>query len=142
MKRILAVAFACVLLLTGCGSQGTTHHIEDKDWQVVTVQSNQDGQVLFIGDTMREIYPDAAVLELTCRAENGKLTFTSGTQSWEGSYTQQDSGGVEATIYSFTVGDETGPAAVSVTTRQDGSAEQTLVLQLGGYSLYFTATAS
>ena len=38
--------------------------------------------------------------------------------------------------------DETGPAAVSVTTRQDGSAEQTLVLQLGGYSLYFAAAAS
>ena len=32
--------------------------------------------------------------------------------------------------------------AVSATTRQDGSAEQTLVLQLGGYSLYFTAAAS
>ena len=29
-----------------------------------------------------------------------------------------------------------------VTTRQDGSAEQTLVLQLGGYSLYFAAAAS
>ena len=82
------------------------------------------------------------MLELTCRAENGKLTFTSGMQSWEGSYTRQDSGGVEATIYSLTVGDETGPAAVSVTTRQDGSAEQTLVLQLGGYSLYFAAAAS
>ena len=36
-----------------------------------------------------------------------------------------------------TVGEETGPAAVSVTTYGDGRAEQTLVLQLGGYSLYF-----
>ena len=124
-----------------CGKQITTHRIEDKDWQVVTVQSTQDGSILFIGNSMQEIYPDAAVIELTCRAENGKLTFTSGMQSWEGSYTRQDSGGVEATIYSLTVGDETGPAAVSVTTYLDGSAEQTLVLQLGGYSLYFTAVA-
>ena len=142
MKRFFAIILASVLLLTACGKQVTTHHIEDKDWQVVTVQSTQDGSILFIGNSMQEIYPDAAVLELTCRAENGKLTFTSGTQSWEGSYTRQDSGGVEATIYSLTVGDETGPAAVSVTTRQDGSAEQPLVLQLGGYSLYFAAAAS
>lgn len=142
MKRFFAIILASVLLLTACGKQVTTHRIEDKDWQVVTVQSTQDGSILFIGNSMQEIYPDAAVLELTCRAENGKLTFTSGTQSWEGSYTRQDSGGVEATIYSLTVGDETGPAAVSVTTRQDGNAEQTLVLQLGGYSLYFAAAAS
>ena len=106
------------------------------------MQSNQVCRILFIGISFKEIYPDAAVIELTCRAENGKLTFTSGTQSWEGSYTRQDSGGVEATIYSLTVGDETGPAAVSVTTYLDGSAEQTLVLQLGGYSLYFAAAAS
>ena len=127
MKRFFAIILASLLLLTACGKQVTTHHIEDKDWQVVTVQSTQDGSILFIGNSMQE---------------NGKLTFTSGTQSWEGSYTRQDSGGVEATIYSLTVGDETGPAAVSVTTRQDGSAEQTLVLQLGGYSLYFAAAAS
>ena len=142
MKRFFAIILASVLLLTACGKQVTTHRIEDKDWQVVTVQSTLDGSILFIGNSMQEIYPDAAVLELTCRAENGKLTFTSGTQSWEGSYTRQDSGGVEATIYTLPVGDDTGPAAVSVTTRQDGSAEQTLVLQLGGYSLYFAAAAS
>ncbi len=85
MKRFSLLFLPAYLLLTACGKQVTTHHIEDKDWQVVTVQSTQDGSILFIGNSMQEIYPDAAVLELTCRAENGKLTFTSGTQSWEGS---------------------------------------------------------
>ena len=75
MKRFFAIILASVLLLTACGKQVTTHHIEDKDWQVVTVQSTQDGSILFIGNSMQEIYPDAAVLELTCRAENGKLTL-------------------------------------------------------------------
>ena len=46
---------------------------------------------------------------------------------------------MEAGIYTVTVGEQSGPAAVSVTTRQDGSAEPTLVMQLGGYSLYFIA---
>ena len=35
----------------------TTHRIEDKDWQVVTVQSTQDGSILFIGNSMQEITP-------------------------------------------------------------------------------------
>ena len=68
MKRFFAIILASVLLLTACGKQVTTHRIEDKDWQVVTVQSTQDGSILFIGNSMQEIYPDAAVLELTCRA--------------------------------------------------------------------------
>ena len=141
MKRFFAIILASVLLLTACGKQVTTHRIEDKDWQVVTVQSTQDGSILFIGNSMLEIYPDAAVIELTCRAENGKLTFTSGTQSWSASYALQKSDD-NAAIYTVTIEDETGPAAVSVTTYQDGQAEQTLVLQLGGYSLYFAAAAS
>ena len=140
MKQFFAIILVSVLLLTACGKQVTTHRIEDKDWQVVTVQSTQDGSILFIGNSMLEIYPDAAVIELTCRAENGKLTFTSGTQSWSASYALQKSDD-NAAIYTVTIEDETGPAAVSVTTYQDGQAEQTLVLQLGGYSLYFTAAA-
>lgn len=141
MKQFFAIILVSVLLLTACGKQVTTHRIEDKDWQVVTVQSTQDGSILFIGNSMLEIYPDAAVIELTCRAENGKLTFTSGTQSWSASYALQKSDD-NAAIYTVTIEDETGPAAVSVTTYQDGQAEQTLVLQLGGYSLYFAAAAS
>ena len=65
MKRFFAIILASLLLLTACGKQVTTHHIEDKDWQVVTVQSTQDGSILFIGNSMQEIYPDAAVRELT-----------------------------------------------------------------------------
>ena len=61
MKRFFAIILASVLLLTACGKQVTTHRIEDKDWQVVTVQSTQDGSILFIGNSMQEIYPDAAV---------------------------------------------------------------------------------
>lgn len=52
MKRFFAIILASVLLLTACGKQVTTHHIEDKDWQVVTVQSTQDGSILFIGNSM------------------------------------------------------------------------------------------
>ena len=48
MKRFFAIILASVLLLTACGKQVTTHHIEDKDWQVVTVQSTQDLSLIHI----------------------------------------------------------------------------------------------
>ncbi len=139
MKRILMLILAGLLLLTGCGGQEIKYRIEGKDWQIVTVQSTEDGKVIAVGETMREICPEAEVIGLTCKAENGKLTFTMDEQSWEGSYTRADSSGVEATIYTVTLDGGSGPAAVAATVRQDGSAEQTLVMQLGGWSLYFTA---
>lgn len=142
MKRILMLILAGLLLLTGCGGQEIKYRIEGKDWQIVTVQSTEDGEdgkVIAVGETMREICPEAEVIGLTCKAENGKLTFTMDEQSWEGSYTRADSSGVEAAIYTVTLGEESGPAAVAATVYQDGSAEQTLVMQLGGWSLYFTA---
>ena len=139
MKRILMLILAGLLLLTGCGGQEIKYRMEGRDWQIVTVQSTEDGKVIAVGETMREICPEAEVIGLTCKAENGKLTFTMGEQSWEGSYTRADSSGVEAAIYTVTLGEESGPAAVAATVRQDGSAEQTLVMQLGGWSLYFSA---
>lgn len=141
MKRIIMLILAGLLLLTGCGGQEIKYRIEGKDWQIVTVQSTEDGKVIAVGESMREIYPEAEVIGLTCKAENGRLTFNMGEQSWEGSYTRTDSSGVEAAIYTVTLEGESGPAAVAATVRQDGSAEQTLVMQLSGWSLYFTAAA-
>lgn len=141
MKRIIMLILAGLLLLTGCGGQEIKYRIEGKDWQIVTVQSAEDGKVIAVGESMREIYPEAEVIGLTCKAENGRLTFNMGEQSWEGSYTRTDSSSVEAAIYTVTLEGESGPAAVTATVRQDGSAEQTLVMQLSGWSLYFTAAA-
>lgn len=140
MKRILAIVLACVLL-TACGGTAPKYQLEGKTWQIVTVQSTEDGRMLAVGETMQQGYPDTTLLALTCTAQNGKLLFSMDEQTWEGSYTLQKSDDAAA-IYTITVGDESGPAAVSSTTYQNGAAEQTLVLQLDGYSLYFTASAS
>ncbi len=140
MKKLFALILVIILLLPGCGTPAPKYYIEGKDWQIVTVQSTQDGAVLAVGGSLHESYPEAEVLGLTCKAEGGKLTFTMADQSWSASYALQKSDD-NAAIYTVTAEDETGPAAVSVTTYQDGQAEQTLVLQLGGYSLYFTAAA-
>ena len=141
MKKLFALILAIILLLPGCGTPAPKYYIEGKDWQIVTVQSAQDGAVLAIGESLHESYPEAEVIGLTCQAEGGRLTFTMADQSWSASYALQKSDD-NAAIYTVTIEDETGPAAVSVTTYQDGQAEQTLVLQLGGYSLYFAAAAS
>lgn len=140
MKKLFALFLAVVLLLTGCGTPAAAqkYFIEGKDWQVVTVQSTADGRVLWVGEGAQALYPEAGLLTLTCKAEGGRLTFTTADQTHEGSYALQQSDD-NAAIYTVTVGEETGPAAVSVTTYGDGRAEQTLVLQLGGYSLYFAA---
>lgn len=141
MKKLFALILAAVLLLPGCGTPAARKYfIEEKDWQVVTVQSVEDGRVLFIGEGRQDAYPDAEVIALSCKAEGGRLTFTTADQTHEGSYALQQSD-ENAAIYTVTVGEETGPAAVSITTYGDGRAEQTLVMQLGGYSLYFAPAA-
>ena len=141
MKKLFALILVTVLLLTGCGTPAAQKYfIEGKDWQVVTVQSTEDGRVLFVGDGRQDAYPDAKVIALSCKAEGGRLTFTTADQAHEGSYSLQQSDD-NAAIYTVTVGEETGPAAVSITTYGDGRAEQTLVMQLGGYSLYFAPAA-
>ena len=141
MKRILPILFAVgMILLAGCGSNRVSaYRIEEKDWEIALVQSAADGTALAVGDSWQEGFPEATQITLACTAKDGKLTLTAPQQSWEGSYARQDSSGVEAGIYTVTVGEQSGPAAVSVTTRQDGSDEPTLVIQLGGYSLYFIA---
>lgn len=141
MKKLFALILAVVLLLPGCGTPAAQKYfIEEKDWQVVTVQSVEDGRVLWVGEGAQTLYPEAGLLTLTCKAEGGRLTFTTAGQTHEGSYALQQSDD-NAAIYTVTVGEETGPAAVSVTTYGDGRAEQTLVMQLGGYSLYFAPAA-
>ena len=141
MKRILPILFAVgMILLAGCGSNRVSaYRIEEKDWEIALVQSAADGTVLAVGESWQEGFPEATQITLACTAKDGKLTLTAPQQSWEGSYARQDSSGVEAGIYTITVGEQSGPAAVSVTTRQDGSDEPTLVIQLDGYSLYFIA---
>lgn len=142
MKKLFALILAIVLLLPGCGTTAAAqkYFIEGKDWQVVTVQSVEDGRVLWVGEGAQTLYPEAGLLALTCKAEGGRLTFTTADQTHEGSYALQQSDD-NAAIYTVTVGEETGPAAVSITTYGDGRAEQTLVMQLGGYSLYFAPAA-
>ena len=141
MKRILPILFAVgMILLAGCGSNRVSaYRIEEKDWEIALVQSAADGTVLAVGESWQEGFPEATQITLACTAKDGKLTLTAPQQSWEGSYARLDSGGAAAGIYTVTVGEQSGPAAVSVTTRQDGSEEPTLVMQLGGYSLYFIA---
>lgn len=141
MKKLFALILAIVLLLPGCGTPAARkYYIEEKDWQVVTVQSAEDGRVLWVGEDAQALYPEAGLLTLTCKAAAGRLVFTTADQTHEGSYALQQSDD-NAAIYTVTVGEETGPAAVSITTYGDGRAEQTLVLQLGGYSLYFAPAA-
>ena len=138
MKKLFALILVIILLLPGCGTPAPKYYIEGKDWQIVTVQSAQDGAVLAVGESLHESYPEAEVIGLTCKAEGSRLTFTMADQSWSASYALQKSDD-NAAIYTVTIEDETGPAAVSITTYGDGRAEQTLVMQLGGYSLYFAA---
>lgn len=140
MKKLFALILAIVLLLPGCGTPARKYFIEEKDWQVVTVQSAEDGRVLWVGEDAQALYPEAGLLTLTCKAAAGRLVFTTADQTHEGSYALQQSDD-NAAIYTVTVGEETGPAAVSITTYGDGRAEQTLVMQLGGYSLYFAPAA-
>lgn len=110
MKKLFALILVIILLLPGCGTPAPKYYIEGKDWQIVTVQSAQDGAVLAVGESLHESYPEAEVIGLTCKAEGGRLTFTMADQSWSASYALQKSDD-NAAIYTVTIEDETGPAA-------------------------------
>lgn len=140
MKRIVSVILcvAAVCLLAGCGSSEIV--LENHDWQLQVVQSNEDGAVIACGPESREEYPDATVVDVECSATAAILAITDKSDSTGVSYryevTEKDGRSV---IYKLTGEDGGGMAVTSVTAYDDGREIPTLVVTLDGYTLYFQA---
>lgn len=143
-KIIVAVVTLAVILtvaasLTAC--QTEEYVVENHDWQFKFAQSSETGEVIFCSEEFAEGFPDAKIMEMTAKAENGKLIATDGENEMIFTYTIEKAVLGESTIYD--IADENGikgNASVGKTTYADGSAEYTLIISFEGRAFYFKAS--
>lgn len=140
MKKITLWLAVLLLLLAGC-SNNQNPHIEEYDWEMISVQSmDADGQAIAFGEHGSSILTSAKLVELTCTAENGQITLIDQTNSktYMGTYklTQTDS---QSFIYEVDVDGKKGHAVVAMTTYHDGCQEATFIMNLGEYTINFFA---
>lgn len=136
---MLAVVIAVAASLTACRTE--EYVVENHDWQFKFAQSSETGEVIFCSEEFAEGFPDAKIMEMTAKAENGKLIATDGENEiilvW---YTVEKAVPGESTIYD--IADENGikgNASVGKTTYVDGSDEYTLIISFEGRAFYFKA---
>lgn len=142
-KIIVAVVTLAVILtvaasLTACRTE--EYVVENHDWQFKFAQSSETGEVIFCSEEFAEGFPDAKIMEMTAKAENGKLIATDGENEMVFTYAVEKAVPGESTIYD--IADENGikgNASVGKTTYADGSAEYTLIISFEGRAFYFKA---
>ncbi len=89
-------------------------------------------------DKYDTVHPNASIVEVTLKAENGKITIVDKTNSktYAGTYTLENTNPKEKN-YKVLINGRDGYATVAMTTYADDSEEPTLPINLGEYSLYF-----
>ena len=145
MKRIISILLltTLILVLSACGMGNPK--IEDYEWKMRVVMSNDialadsDEVVIAVGRP-DEIYPHAKIVELTLLAKKGKLTITDATNSkiHEGTY-KAFKKTPDGTDYEITIDGKNGYATIAMTKYYDGTKEPTLPITLDEYSIYFYA---
>lgn len=141
--KSLAVILLSMLFLTLTACSSDAIEIEDYEWKMRTVMSNDieladsDAVVLAVGE-YDELYPNAEIVDLILTAKDGKITVTDATngKTYEGTYkvTQTTPKGTD---YEITIDGKSGFATVAMTEYYEGDDEPTLPINLGDYTLYF-----
>lgn len=142
MKKPVILFFALIFLLfTGCENIGKNiPEIDSYIWQVKTVQTSENnGEVIACSPEKYYIYKSAKQIDLTCKAEKGKLTITDSTnnKTYEGTYKKTNKA-VDGVIYEINIEGKKGYAASGITTYSDGSSENVFNMSIDDYSLSFT----
>lgn len=141
MKKMLYLApvFALILMLSSCSAK--TPKIEDYEWKMRTMMSDDaDGYVLAVGEP-DSVYPEAKVVDMTLKAKNGKLTVTSSAVDtvYNGTYTAMRTT-PDGTDYEMIIDGEKVYATVAPTEYYDGSQTPTLVMTIDDFAVYFEPT--
>ncbi len=94
MKKSKIILLILVLSFLLCSCETQTLSIEDYEWKMRTVMRGGDGVtadtagfIVCVGEA-DEVYPDAKIVDLTLKAENGMITvedFTNG-KTYTGTY--------------------------------------------------------
>ena len=141
-SKIILLLFALSLLLCSCGTNKLS--IEDCEWKMravmrggESVTSDTADFIVCVGEA-DEVYPEAKIVDLTLKAENGVITvedFTNG-KTYTGTY-KVTAKTPKGTDYELVINGQTGYAAVAPTTYYSGTEVPTLPINFGEYSLYF-----
>lgn len=138
-RRVLAVVFLMILLLTGCETHRT---IEQTVWRMEVVQSMSDGSVVAVSpDSLwRESYPEAVAMRLDCRFEFPEsFTIENGGRQWTGTFQEsKESSSGEIYELRFHNGKEAF-ATRGLTEYAEGLQKDTLVITGQEFALYFFA---
>ena len=94
MKRILFMIQMSLMILTLSACGGDVVAIEDYEWKMRTVASNDiaaaqapDELIIAVGE-VDDLYPDAEIVDLTLTAKDGEITITDTTngKTYSGTY--------------------------------------------------------
>ena len=140
MKKFIPILLSVCLLLVSLGACGADRiEIEDYEWKM-------EWATLFDGTSFSRVAvseedpanPDAKIVDVTLKADRGKLTVTDVTngKTYEGTYTVINRTPA-GTDYEIKIGVLSGHASVAMTTYADGSQTPTLPINLGESSLAF-----
>jgi len=144
MKKIISLLLMLILVFTLSACNGDVVSIEDYEWKMRTVMSNdveaaqiEDELVVVVGEK-DDIHPNAKIVDIKLVAKEGAITVTDATnnKTYTGTYKVQQKT-PKGTDYEVTIDGVKGYATVAPTEYYDGSEVPTLPINLGEYSLYF-----
>ncbi len=142
-KTVFGVLSLCLLLVFCACSSNQKNSIEDYQWKMQIIQSNDinaeqnaDLSVIAVG-TADDLHPNTPVVELILTAADGELSLEDKTnhKEYEGSYLKQESTR-DGIIYEVVINGQKGYATVS-TTKSNGTETPTMPINLGDCSIYF-----
>ena len=160
MKKTFALLlFLLLCLLSGCGGTPPVS-VEDYSWKLTSVQGPPSGDMIGGNQPYSESFPQAELLDVSCQAEDGRLTLSDLTtgKNAQGSFRLVQTS-PDSAIYEITFPGEIqlgrrvlipeagssqapGHGVSAMTTYNDGSQTPTFIISLGNYVLNFQASSS
>ena len=146
MKRAIVLGFIGLMMLmviSGSGKKYTyDFSVENHEWVFSNALDSEAGVVIGCSEAEKENYPEAEVMDLTCEASDYVMVLGDGNgNSYEVSYrlkTKNLNAKIYDLVYENDEGKISGTALSSVTEYYRGKFEYTMIIDLGGYALYFT----
>ena len=138
-KKIIAVLMLlaiCLSLLPSCGKSDL--RIDGMTFEFSHVRAGDEMAVRACSSAIAEKYKGARIIDYTLKAEGKKLTVTGEGETQTGEYKLYKRF-EESVVYEIIIGSEKGHASLSERTREDGTAEYTLILTIRGYNVVFVA---
>lgn len=144
-RRLIKIIALALVLVTGlsflsCGNKLKIDG-EDMKWRLVIITSDKTGEVVYCSAENKIYYDNAKVIDLSCRAADGKIIITDKKTEigYLGTYTVISEGKQSSYSVAMTSDGERidGEAEITKTKLHDDSFEYNLIIVIDGYTLNF-----